>query len=193
MDALAAVLLRHLGRVYLPPANDHPVDQGWIDAVETDFIDRGWILGADTRFALGALDQSHRVMWADWILAMIEEVAGGGISHIPLFRQFPNTIPTNTTRLFVERVIAATLQEPEQPCVLCGTMGSVMPVSPCAHLVCVVCFDGSNYSGCPVCHRRIDPSSPFLQNPSNHLRATQFQYGCVASLLARMPSMTRPN
>ncbi|WP_449481451.1 RING finger family 4 domain-containing protein [Streptomyces avidinii] len=37
------------------------------------------------------------------------------------------------------------------------------PVAPCAHLVCRACWDGADYSGCPVCHRGIDPADPFLR------------------------------
>jgi hypothetical protein len=47
--------------------------------------------------------------------------------------------------------------------VLCGTVDTVVPVSPCAHLVCGSCFDGADFSACPVCQRRIDPADPFLR------------------------------
>ncbi|MFI2372133.1 MXAN_6230/SCO0854 family RING domain-containing protein [Streptomyces sp. NPDC018833] len=46
---------------------------------------------------------------------------------------------------------------------LCGTVDSVVPVAPCAHLVCGTCFDGADLSACPVCERRIDPADPFLR------------------------------
>ncbi len=40
-------------------------------------------------------------------------------------------------------------------------------VSPCAHLVCRDCWDGSDFSACPICHRRIDPGDPFLRPTKN--------------------------
>jgi len=47
--------------------------------------------------------------------------------------------------------------------VLCGDAKSVHVVSPCAHLICRTCWDGSDLSACPLCLRRIDPKDPFLK------------------------------
>ena len=82
---------------------------------------------------------------------------------MPLFRRFPRTTPRDTDALYVARMLAWALQEPDVPCVLCGATGNVVPVSPCGHLVCRQCFDPSDYSACPICHRRLDAASPFLQ------------------------------
>lgn len=72
-------------------------------------------------------------------------------------------MPGNTETFYVNRVFARLLQEPEQPCVLCGEVGKVHPVSPCAHLVCRSCWDGADFSACPLCLQRIDPDDPFLE------------------------------
>ncbi|GAB2638627.1 hypothetical protein GCM10009743_12410 [Kribbella swartbergensis] len=72
-------------------------------------------------------------------------------------------MPGDTEAFYVNRVFARLLQEPEQPCVLCGDTKSVHAVSPCAHLVCRTCWDGSDFSACPLCLRRIDPDDPFLK------------------------------
>nr|BFE78679.1 hypothetical protein GCM10020093_012800 [Planobispora longispora] len=85
------------------------------------------------------------------------------MDHVPLFRDFPQSVPADTFEFYVRRVFALLLQEPRQPCVLCGTVDAVHPVSPCAHLVCRACWDGADFSACPLCHRRIDLDDPFLR------------------------------
>ncbi|MGW1290649.1 MXAN_6230/SCO0854 family RING domain-containing protein, partial [Streptomyces sp. NPDC002586] len=69
-------------------------------------------------------------------------------------------------------VLTLLLQAPEQPCVLCGTNGTVQAVSPCAHLVCRSCFEGSDYSACPICNRTIDADDPFLRPASPRIAAS---------------------
>ena len=88
------------------------------------------------------------------------------------FRNFPHSTPRDTAALFVDRVLAAWFQAPDQPCVLCGTNGAVTPVRPCGHLICTACFDGGDFSACPICHRRIDLDDPFLRPGRPRPRAT---------------------
>lgn len=160
MDRLASVLLRRTGRVH-PPVGDAEPD-GWVDHLEIDLAERGWVLDPAARASFASLGEPVRTAWADWLLATIDADLGADRPHVPLFRRFPDSIPGNTERLYIDRVLAFLLQEPEQPCILCGREGSVAPVSPCGHLVCHACFDGADYSACPICHQRIDPDDPFL-------------------------------
>ncbi|MBK7536756.1 MAG: hypothetical protein IPI49_15595 [Myxococcales bacterium] len=83
--------------------------------------------------------------------------ATGGTRRLePLFRRFPDGIPEDTFTLWWDRVIVHFLQEPDQPCVLCRRAGTIHALNPCAHLVCDRCFEGTNYSGCPICNRKVD-------------------------------------
>lgn len=77
------------------------------------------------------------------------------------------SVPGNTETFYIDRVFARLLQEPGQPCVLCGEVKTVHPVSPCAHLVCWSCWDGADFSACPLCLRRIDLDDPFLEPSSD--------------------------
>ncbi|WP_460661285.1 MXAN_6230/SCO0854 family RING domain-containing protein [Kribbella swartbergensis] len=97
------------------------------------------------------------------LLDLLDAESGHDQRHVPLFRGFPESVPGDTEAFYVNRVFARLLQEPEQPCVLCGDTKSVHAVSPCAHLVCRTCWDGSDFSACPLCLRRIDPDDPFLK------------------------------
>ncbi|MGW3244942.1 MXAN_6230/SCO0854 family RING domain-containing protein [Streptomyces sp. NPDC001070] len=162
---LAAVLLSRRGAVYLPAAPEESSfgAAAGVALLEADLLDRGHLMAPALRAALAgrgeaALAEAGRVLLAD-----IDRALGADRPHEPLFRDFPASTPRDTFAFYVDRVLTVLFQHPEQPCVLCGTEGSVHAVSPCAHLVCRSCFDGADFSACPVCHGRIDADDPFLR------------------------------
>jgi hypothetical protein len=93
-----------------------------------------------------------------------QRTKGGHSKLSPLFRRFPDDVPSDTVSLWWGRVAVRYLQQPTQPCVLCGNIGTVHVLNPCMDLVCDQCFDGSNYSGCPICNRKVEPTSPFFRD-----------------------------
>lgn len=88
---------------------------------------------------------------------------GAGVRHRPLFRRFPRGIPRDTAALWFRRVSSHYIQTPDQPCLSCDREGSTHVLRPCEHVVCDGCFDGSNYSACPICNRHVDTDSPFFR------------------------------
>jgi len=118
------------------------------------------------RVALTELDPTELVAVGSLLLADVDALLGADRPHVPLFRNFPTSVPSDTFAFFVDRVLVHFFQDPRQPCVLCGNEGTVAPVNPCGHLVCHACFDGADFSACPICHRRIDPADPFLRAPA---------------------------
>ncbi|MBT2395073.1 MXAN_6230/SCO0854 family RING domain-containing protein [Streptomyces sp. ISL-100] len=166
MPTLQSVLLRRTQTVHLdhPPASfKDPLTAPRLVVLETELLDRGYAFTAPLHAAFAALDHLDLAQAGRRLLAQIDDLLGSNRTHTPLFQRFPLSTPADTGRLFVDRVFSLLLQLPEQPCVLCGAVGSVYPVSPCAHLVCRGCWDGSDYSGCPICHRRIPRDDPFLR------------------------------
>ncbi|MEV6396292.1 MXAN_6230/SCO0854 family RING domain-containing protein [Streptomyces sp. NPDC051907] len=160
------MLLRRTQTVHLdhlPAPVKDPRTAPRLAVLEGEFLDRGYALTAPLHAAFAALDHIDLAREGRQVLAQIDDLLGSNRTHTPLFQRFPLTVPADACRLFVDRMFALLLQLPEQPCVLCGEVGSVHPVSPCAHLVCRGCWDGSDYSGCPICHRRIDRDDPFLR------------------------------
>jgi hypothetical protein len=174
-DALAAVLLRRqrlVAAALLTPSVRRSAWQ-WIrrpltiqaglGALQAELIQRGFLLSVTlyrhcaglTAMALSGLGRN--------LLDLLDAELGADADHVPLFRGFPESVPGNTETFYVDRVFARLLQERMQPCVLCGETGTVHPVSPCAHLVCRSCWDGADFSACPLCLRRIDPTDPFLE------------------------------
>jgi RING finger family protein len=174
-DALAAVLLRRRRLVdadeLTPPVRRsvwhwlrHPLStQSGLTALQADLIQRGLLLSADLYRHCAGLSPLALAGLGQAVLDLLDQESGADASHVPLFRGFPESVPGNTETFYIDRVFARLLQEPEQPCVLCGEAKTVHPVSPCAHLVCRSCWDGSDFSACPLCLRRIDLDDPFLE------------------------------
>ncbi|MGW2744179.1 MXAN_6230/SCO0854 family RING domain-containing protein [Streptomyces sp. NPDC001450] len=165
MSELSSVLLRRLRTVYVDQAGPRPGDPstaGGLVALEGELLDRGFAPTAQLRAALAWLGPAGLGDAGRQLIRHIDAELGADRTHMPLFRSFPVSVPDDTFQLYVDRVFALLLQWPAQPCVLCGTVGSVHPVAPCAHLVCRACWDGADYTGCPLCRRRIDPADPFL-------------------------------
>lgn len=165
---LAAVLLSRRAAVYLPSGTRSadaasPTALAGVTLLEADLVDRGYLLSAPLREALTARGSVALAAAGRALLADIDEALGADRDHTPLFRDFPDRTPADTLAFFVDRMLTLLLQEPHQPCVLCGTVDTVHAVAPCAHLVCRSCFDGADFSACPICHRAIDPADPFLR------------------------------
>ncbi|MFC1436747.1 MXAN_6230/SCO0854 family RING domain-containing protein [Streptacidiphilus sp. N1-10] len=163
--SLDAVLLARRGAVYVPVSQAAAgIDSAaGVALLEADLLDLGYLLSAPLRDALGRLDREELQRTGSALLADLHRALGSDRPHTPLFREFPASTPHDTFRFYVDRVLSYLLQDPETPCVLCGEYGTVHAVSPCAHLVCRSCFDGADFSACPICHRRIDADDPFLQ------------------------------
>ncbi|MEV4332019.1 MXAN_6230/SCO0854 family RING domain-containing protein [Streptomyces sp. NPDC049597] len=163
--SLAAVLLARRGVVHLPEAGDVFEPAGHVGAalLEADLVERGYLVAAPLRAAFAALDARALGAVGRALLQDIDRETGADRPHEPLLRGFPDSTPRDTYAHYADRVLTVLFQRPEQPCVLCGTVDSVVPVAPCAHLVCGSCFDGADFSACPVCERRIDPADPFLR------------------------------
>ncbi|MEH0936659.1 MXAN_6230/SCO0854 family RING domain-containing protein [Micromonospora psammae] len=135
------------------------VDAG-LTALEADVLALGWLVGPRLRAKLAGLPADRLAATGLGLLAVLESAVGAHTPHVPLFRDFPRRVPADTGELYLRRVFTLLLQEPTQPCVLCGRVDTVAPVSPCAHLVCPACWD-DGYTGCPLCHRRLTGDGPF--------------------------------
>ncbi|MEU9377798.1 MXAN_6230/SCO0854 family RING domain-containing protein [Streptomyces sp. NPDC048255] len=166
MPELSTVLLRRLHTVYVDQAGPRPGDPptaAGLTALEAELLDRGHVLTAPLRAALAWLGPTGLARAGTQLVRDIDVLLGADRTHMPLFRSFPASVPDDTYGLWVDRVFTLLTQWPDQPCVLCATVGSVHAVAPCAHLVCRTCWDGADYTGCPICNCRVDPADPFLR------------------------------
>ncbi|MFD2765963.1 MXAN_6230/SCO0854 family RING domain-containing protein [Micromonospora eburnea] len=157
---LVATGLLHGGRKVRRPGRRPAGTAEGVTALEADVLALGWLIGPRLRAALAALPAERLASVGHGLLTTLETAVGAHAPHVPLFKDFPRRVPADTQELYVRRMFALLLQRPEQPCVLCGRVRTVHPVSPCAHLTCVACWD-EGYTACPICHRRIT-DGPFL-------------------------------
>lgn len=171
-QAAAGVLLRRSRLAFPGPVEDRATDQTAVSdsdkavaLLETRLLDRGVLLAAPLRRALAALPSRAMAVQAHWLLGRIDKDLGAHATHVPLFRGFPDRVPDDTYELYIKRIFALLLQEPNQPCVLCGAVGLVEALDPCAHLVCRSCWDGGDYSACPICNRHASCDRFFLAVP----------------------------
>jgi hypothetical protein len=175
LHAQAAVLLRRR-RLVDPSTLTPPVRrsawqwlrrpltiQSGLSALQADLVQRGFLLSVGLYRYCSGLSAPALAGFGRAVLDLLDAESGHDRQHVPLFRGFPESVPGNTETFYVNRIFARLLQEPEQPCVLCGDAKAVHAVSPCAHLVCRTCWDGSDFSACPLCLRRINPNDPFLK------------------------------
>lgn len=188
-----SLMLRRLQTVYVdqPPAAASPGTSG-VRPLEGELLERGHALSRELYAALAVLAPTDLAEERLRLLALVDDLMGSDRVHKPLFRRFPFSIPRDTERWYVDRVLALLFQEPGQPCVLCAATGSVRPLSPCAHLVCGSCWDGSDYTGCPLCNRRIDPADPFLRPHDRSPRRAKSAPGAAAGPLRLLRLGTDP-
>ncbi|HET6744144.1 MAG TPA: RING finger family 4 domain-containing protein, partial [Kribbella sp.] len=160
--------------------------QAGLSALQADLVQRGLLLSVGLYRYCASLSAPALAGFGGALLDLLDAESGFDTEHTPLFRGFPESVPGNTETFDVNRVFARLLQEPEQPCVLCGDTTSVHAVSPCAHLVCRTCWDGSDFSACPLCLRRIDSNDPFLrpsvdEDQPTHVRSERLRLLALAT------------
>ncbi|MEU8224911.1 MXAN_6230/SCO0854 family RING domain-containing protein [Kribbella sp. NPDC048915] len=137
--------------------------QAGLSALQAELVQRGLLLSVGLYRYCASLSAPALAGFGGALLDLLDGESGFDTAHTPLFRGYPETVPADTESFYVNRIFAQLLQEPDQPCVLCGDTKSVHAVSPCAHLVCRMCWDGADFGACPLCLRRIDPADPFLE------------------------------
>lgn len=156
------LLLTRQGRVSLPQMPGAS-DDTLVQAVELELAQLGYVASTRLRAALGRLAPEELASQRSWLVTTLANFLGAGARHAPLFRSFPEGVPKDTGRLWVQKVLSHYLQEGGQPCLFCGATGTTHVLRPCQHIVCDQCFDGSNYNACPVCEHHVDPGSPFFR------------------------------
>lgn len=168
LAATRELLLRRQGLVFVEPSGDVlPVD--YVRAVEVKLADLGYVPSMRLRSCLEKMTAQQLTHFQDWAWSVLSTNLGSNQKHRPLFRKFPEDIPDDTFDLWIRKVLCHFLQGENQPCLFCGRVGTTHVLEPCYHVVCDACFDGSNYSACPVCEHHVDMSSPFFQ-PSPSLK-----------------------
>jgi hypothetical protein len=166
------LLLKRKGLVFLPPedawtsfAAREAVTENHLRAVDISLADIGFAPSTRLRAGLGSLPLFELALVREHLIGCLAKDVGARDKHVPLFRKFPDDVPADTTALWWRKVVARFCQQPSTPCLFCRRVGTTHVLSPCAHVVCEHCWDGANYSACPVCERAVDRNSPFFLGP----------------------------
>ncbi|NVB39976.1 hypothetical protein G6O69_19180 [Pseudenhygromyxa sp. WMMC2535] len=162
---ISKLLLTRRGLVFLPEPDPRssPGSANAIGAVLLELAKLGYAGSTKLRLALERLSTAQLGELRDWTTQALHEALGSNQIHTPLFRRFPQDVPEDTQALWFRRVLSHFFQAPDQPCLHCGAQGSTHVLRPCEHVVCDRCYDGANYSACPICNHKVDRSSPFFQ------------------------------
>ena len=159
-------LLQKRNLLYLDDYEIQPsaqIDEKLLQALDIELAQLGYCLSQGLRQTLAKLKLEDLTHLKNWLLKWLSFSLGANQKHEPFFRKFPEDIPKDTESLWWKRVICHFVQAKEQPCIFCGTVGSTHVLNPCKHIVCDQCFDGENYSACPICNYQVDTSSPFFK------------------------------
>lgn len=160
--AVESMLLRRVGLVFVPPGTD-ALPQRYLEALEIELAELGYALSTRLRGQLETVSLDVLTAVQHLLLETLAATSGGNQKHEPLFRRFPDGIPTDTFALWVRKVLGHFVQAEDQRCPFCGEIGTTHVLNPCRHVVCDRCFDGANYSACPICEHHVDRSAPFFQ------------------------------
>src|SRR5262245_19502699 len=168
MDRIRTLLLARTHVVVMDPdlvasAATRPSRDQDAEKLEDELAQLGYVMSLDLASMVRRLPYQSMQELRGWIFDTLAKQVGAHRPHVPLFRSFPSDVPANTHTLYLKRILTWLLTKPEQPCPWCGEIKAVGALDPCGHLVCRSCWDGTNFAGCPICHRRIAVGDPFVQ------------------------------
>jgi hypothetical protein len=181
MHAIRTLLLARTHIVVMDPdqvadAATRPVSDQDLDKFEDELAQLGFVMSLDLAMSIRRLPSQAIQELRNWMFDTLAKTVGAHRPHVPLFRAFPQGTPGNTKTLLLQRVLTWLLTNPAQPCPWCGEVKNVSALDPCGHLVCRTCWDGGNYSGCPICHRRValtNATDAFVQPASAPVERVQ--------------------
>jgi hypothetical protein len=157
-----AILLRRQGLLFVEAGNAS-LPSNFLDAFEINLAKLGYAISTRLRQRLQTISTEALTILQAQAWNVLAEKLGGHRVHVPLYRKFPEDVPADTFGLWQQRVLSHFMQGEGQPCLHCGLTGTTHVLNPCMHVVCDQCFDGSNYSACPICERQVDRQSAFFK------------------------------
>jgi len=188
--ATRALLLRRNRAIFVLPGQQRLPDN-FIETFEINLAAVGYAVSTRLRARLQTCSAEQLTALQAWTGKVLLETVGGNRKFTPLYRRFPEDIPANTFELWCQKVLTYFMQQEDQPCLHCHRTGTTHVLNPCRHIVCDACFDGANYSACPVCSRQVDAGSAFfkqspaLRRPMENTKLQLLDLGPDLDLAAR--------
>lgn len=168
------VLLKRQGMIFLEPGSGEVSDRQ-LKAVALELAELGYVPSSRLENGLSSLSLDQLAKTNSWMRAVLSSNLGANQRHRPLFRNFPEGVPDDTYEYWVRKVLAHFCQAPDQPCPFCNGSGTTHVLNPCQHIVCDKCFDGANYTACPICEREVDLSSPFFDLSASYAGSLPYE------------------
>jgi hypothetical protein len=170
MDRIRTLLLARTHVVVMDPelvasASTRPSREADAEALEDELAQLGYVMSLDLAAMMRRLPRQTIQEMRAWIHDTLAKKSGAHRPHVPLFRHFPEGVPSDTPSLYLKRILSWLATVPDQPCPWCTETKTVGALDPCGHLVCRNCWDGTGYTSCPICHRRVTLGEPFIVVP----------------------------
>ncbi|HNS95798.1 MAG TPA: hypothetical protein PKL73_02530 [Polyangiaceae bacterium] len=161
-NTVRSLLLTRRGIVFVSSHGPRLPDS-LLQALDLELSQLGYILSSRIRDRLSRCNLEELNEFRSWTITTLAAWLGADQKHKPLFRRFPRGIPSNTVELWWKKILVHYLQADGQTCLFCRRIGTTHVLDPCMHVVCDHCFDGSNYSACPICEHHVNRDSPFFR------------------------------
>ncbi len=170
MDSLRTLLLARTQLVILDPdrvtaAATRPTRDADLEKFEDELAQLGFVMSLDLALTIRRLPHPAIAELRAWMVDTLATTIGAHRPHVPLVRAFAVGTPGDTSSLYLRRILTWLRTRAEQPCPWCGEIKPIRALDACGHLVCRSCWDGGNYAGCPICHRRVAIGDPFITPP----------------------------
>ncbi len=170
MDRIRTLLLARTHVVVMDPdlvasASTRPSRDADIEKLEDDLAQLGYVMSLDLGSMIRRLPYQAIHGLRSWIHETL--AAAGPRPNVPLVQQLPAGVPGDPPSQYLRRILSWLATSAAQPCPWCGEIKEVGALDPCGHLVCRTCWDGTGYTGCPTCHRRVTLGEPFIATPAS--------------------------
>ncbi|MEO8700389.1 MAG: RING finger family 4 domain-containing protein [Kofleriaceae bacterium] len=163
MDRIRTLLLARTSTVVLDPdrvaaAATRPSRDVDLDRFEDELVQLGYVMSLDLAMTVRRLPHQAIQELKTWILDTLANTVG------------VHRMPLDPKSSYAKRVQAWLAVRPVQPCPWCSQIRAVGALDACGHLVCRSCWESGSFSGCPICHRRIAITEPFMVPQRGELR-----------------------
>ncbi|MGW2378098.1 MXAN_6230/SCO0854 family RING domain-containing protein [Kitasatospora sp. NPDC001683] len=166
-SALDTYLLRRHGQVLVAPGAAPGEPDPWtakgLVALEADLARRGHVPTKPLRDALRRLRPADLAETGTRLLAGLDALLGADRRHQPLFRRFPDGVPSHAHADYSVLIRGYLLRQSSQLCLVCertSLEAGIGALAPCAHLLCHDCFleltEHDDARHCPLCDVPLD-------------------------------------
>src|SRR4051812_9441622 len=176
MDSIRTLLLARTHTVVLDPdrvasAATRPSRGVDLEKFEDELAQLGHVMSLDLAMTVRRLPHQALLELRAWILSTLTRALGAHRPHVPLSRDAVSATGDGPA-LYLRRMLTWLATRPAQPCPWCGQVKPIGALDPCGHLACRTCWNGGEFAGCPICHRRVAVGDPFIRPPETTDRVT---------------------